>query len=94
MIQEFMEQHMTLPNRKYVIINKEDVDKIDFSKVMQTSPLSMRYSLDGTKTFIKYEGEQPDCCYVISQDALGLKEYSHEIFLQILKGEEWTRSSE
>jgi hypothetical protein len=86
-----MEQHT---QRKYVIIKKEDVDKIDFSKVMQTSPLSMRYSLDDTKTFIKYEDEQPDFCFSISQNAIGLREYAHEEFLEILKGKEWTQSLE
>jgi hypothetical protein len=86
-----MEQH-TQP--RYAIIEKKDIEKINFSKVMQTSPLSMRYSLDGLKTFVKYKGEQPDFCYAISQNALGLQEYSHEDFLKILEGKEWTKSSE
>ena len=86
MIQGFMEQHT---QRRYVIIKKEDVNKIDFSKVMQTSPSSMRYSLDSTKTFIKYEGEQPEFIYGITKDAIGLPEYSHSEILGILSGPQW-----
>ena len=57
---------------------------------MQTSPSSMRYSLDGTKTFIKYEGEQPEFIFRITQDTIGLREYTHEEILEILKGSEWS----
>ena len=46
-------------NRKYVIINQSDVSSVDFSKVMETSANTLRYSLDGSKTFVKYEGSKP-----------------------------------
>ena len=43
--------------RTYVIINSSDVSSVDFSKVSETSADTLRYSLDGTKTFVKFEGD-------------------------------------
>ena len=47
--------------RKYVIISKEDVDNIDFSKVLETSKETLRWNNDKTKTFVKYIGDKPTC---------------------------------
>ena len=45
----------TFSNRRWVIIPASEVDNIDFSQVMESSPGSLRYSVDGSKTFIKYD---------------------------------------
>ena len=45
--------------RTYVIIEASEVSLIDFSKVLETSANTLRYNNDGTKTFVKYTGEQP-----------------------------------
>jgi len=45
----------TFSNRRWVIIPATEVDNIDFSQVMESSPGSLRYSVDGSKTFIKYD---------------------------------------
>ena len=45
----------TFSNRRWVIIPATEVDNIDFSQVLESSPGSLRYSVDGSKTFIKYE---------------------------------------
>jgi len=68
----------------YVIIDSTDVDSVDFDSVLNTSADMLRYSLDGTKTFVKYEGTQPFFL-------LGKAEYTHEEILSILSGPEWTR---
>jgi len=70
-------------NRTYVIIDSSEVGSVDFDQVMQTSADKLRYSLDGTKTFVKYEGTQPFFL-------LGKTEYTHEEILSILSGPEWT----
>jgi len=44
---------------KYVILDADKVVDIDFSEVKETSENTLRYSLDGTKTFVKYEGDTP-----------------------------------
>ena len=69
--------------RKYCIIDASDVSSVDFSQVAETSADTLRYSLDGTKTFVKYEGDQPSFLS-------GKQEYTHEEILSILSGPEWT----
>ena len=67
----------------YVIIEASEVDSVDFNEVINTSKEMLRYSLDGIKTFVKYEGTQPFFL-------LGKTEYTHEEILTILSGPEWT----
>lgn len=43
------------PNRRWLIIPATQVESIDFNQVHQTSPETLRYSVDGTKTFVKYD---------------------------------------
>ncbi len=70
-------------NLTYCIIDSSEVGNVDFAQVLQTSADTIRYSLDGTKTFVKYEGTQPFFL-------LGKTEYTHEEILSILSGPEWT----
>ena len=51
----------------------------------------MIYSLDGEKFFVKYEGEQPEFIYSITNDAIGLEEYTNTEIIKILEGPEWTK---
>ena len=44
---------------KYVIINKEELDSVDFEMVIEDSIDSLRYSLDENKTILKYRGLTP-----------------------------------
>ena len=70
----------------YMIVLSE-VDQVDFSQVFETSPDTLRISVDGKYTFFKYEGETPS-----SIEALTYKdgEYKHSEILNILNGPEWT----
>ena len=45
--------------KKYVIIEKSYVDSIDFQQVIETSKATLRYSIDGTKTIVKFIGDAP-----------------------------------
>jgi hypothetical protein len=74
-------------SRKYVIIDKAEVSSVDFSKVLETSADTLRYSVDGSKTFVKYEGEQPSFLS-------GETEHSHSEILEILGTAEWTPEEE
>lgn len=69
--------------KSYVIIDSSEVDSIDFDQVFETSANTLRYSLDGTQTFVKYEGDQPSFLS-------GKQEYTHSEILAILNGTEWT----
>jgi len=64
-------------NRKWVIISKDDVSSVDFSKVMERSADTLRYSTDGNKTFVKYEGNKPSFLS-------GKTVYTHSQILAIL----------
>lgn len=74
-------------SRKYVIINADEVDSVDFSQVDETSENTVRYSVDGTKTFVKFEGDTPSFLS-------GKIEYDHAEILNILASPEWSVSEE
>jgi hypothetical protein len=69
--------------RTHAIIDASEVSSVDFDQVLETSSDTLRYSLDGTKTFVKYEGTQPFFL-------LGKTEYNQEEILSILSGPEWS----
>ena len=46
-------------SRNYLIIQTSELDKVDFSQVLETSASTVRKSLDETKTFIKWDGDTP-----------------------------------
>mgnify|MGYP003344780677 CR=1 FL=1 len=46
-------------SRTYLVIKTSELGAVDFSQVLETSTNTVRRSLDGTKTFIKWEGDQP-----------------------------------
>ena len=70
-------------SRKYVIIGADEVSSVDFSQVDETSADTIRYSVDGTKTFVKYDGAKPTFLY-------GKDTYTHSQILTILATDEWT----
>jgi hypothetical protein len=79
-----------MPNyetRRFVIFDVTELDLINFNDVHETSAETVRKSVDGTKTFVKYEMPQPP-----SVDSLTTKsqEYTYQDILQILSGPEWT----
>ena len=74
----------------YIIIPTKYLEFVDFSSVQEDDPSTLRYSLDGEYFFVKYEGEQPEFVFNITQDAIGLEEYSHKEILEILNRPKWT----
>ena len=48
-------------NRNYVIFDVSELNKINFMWVKETSAETVRRSVDGTKTFVKWDGEVPYC---------------------------------
>ena len=78
---------MAYENRKYVIINASEVGTVDFSQVNETSADTLRYSLDDSKTFVKFDGDTPSFLS-------GKTSYTHSQILTILDGEDWTEEEE
>ena len=68
--------------RTFVILNTTELGSVDFDQVLQQSPDSLRYSLDGTKTFVKFEGDTPSFL-------IGEPQYTHEEMLSVLDGPDW-----
>lgn len=73
--------------RTYVILDSTEVSSIDFDQVLETSADTLSYSLDGTKTFVKFEGDTPSFL-------IGEPQYTHEEILNILSGADWSVSEE
>ena len=78
-------------NRNYMIFNVSEINSINFNEVMETSAETLRKSVDGSKTFVKWNGVMPSCV-----NSLTTKEgpYSHSQILSILSGTEWTEELE
>jgi len=73
--------------REFMIFAVSEIDQIDFETVHETSADTVRKSVDGTKTFVKWDGTMPDCVANLTT-----KEgpYTYEEILVILAGPEWT----
>jgi hypothetical protein len=73
--------------REFMIFNVSELDTIDFTKVLETSTETVRKSVDGTKTFVKWDGAMPQCVIdlVTSEGP-----YTYEEILAILATPEWT----
>jgi len=69
-------------NKKYTIITKEEVASVDFSQVLETSANTLRYNNDGTKTFVKFEGNTPSFLN-------GKTQYTNDEMLTELGRSEW-----
>lgn len=71
----------------YLIIKTDEVNKIDFSQVRETSVDTLRNSLDGTKTFIKWDYEEPT---FINDFEWTEGPLNHNEMINILSTNEWT----
>lgn len=79
-----------LENRNYLIISTSMTGSIDFNEVLETSVETLRKSVDGTKMFVKWDGEIiPNSIETIPNDSKW-GPYTHTEILTILAGEEWT----
>lgn len=77
-------------HRNFMIFNVSELEQIDFSQVLETSAETVRKSLDGNLTFVKWDGENVPS----SVDSLVTKigPYTYEEMLEILSGDEWSGS--
>jgi hypothetical protein len=74
-------------NRKFMIFNVSELQQIDFTQVLETSVDTVRRSIDGTLTFVKWDNEIPECVTTLTT-AEG--PYTYEEILDILSTPEWT----
>ena len=73
-------------SRKYVIIDADEVDSVDFSQVDETSENTLRYNINpaNTKTFVKFDSDTTPSFLE------GKTQYTHSEILTILATDEWT----
>ena len=76
----------SIENRRWVIFDTSETGSIDYSQVIQTSSETLRLNISGSKTFVKYEGDQPSSVTSLSSKS---EEYTHQEILNVLTGSEW-----
>lgn len=79
---------MTENNLIYTIFDVSELPLIDFQDVFETSEETVRRSLDGTKTFVKWEGETPQC---VSSLTSKQGPYTHPEILGIMATSAWSQ---
>lgn len=79
---------MDYQDRNYVIFHSSEIDLIDFNEVLETSAETLRFSIDGLKTFVKFQGEMPPSIQSLTTKS---EPYTHSEILEILSTEEWTQ---
>jgi len=74
--------------RQYMIFSVTELEQVDFTQVLETSIDTVRKSIDGTKTFCKWDGD----IVPSSIDALTTKEgpYNYDEIMSILSTPKWT----
>jgi hypothetical protein len=76
--------------RQFMIFNVSELETIDFNEVLESSAQTVRKSVDGTKTFVKWESEDDSIPH--SVDILLTKEgpYTYDEIVSILDTSEWS----
>lgn len=73
-------------NRRFMIFSVSEINQIDFNQVLETSEETVRKSINQMKTFVKWDGEIPECV-----NNLTTKEgpYTYDEIIAILLTSEW-----
>ena len=79
-------------NRNFMIFSTSETGSIDFNEVLETSAETLRLSVDGSKSFVKWDSE----IIPTTVDSLTTKEgpYTYEEIVTILTGSFWVDNSE
>ena len=71
----------------YVIFEIANLDTVNFNEVLENNAYTLRLSIDGTKTGLKFNGKTPDFL-------VGLQQYNHSEILEIMATPEWTKQED
>jgi hypothetical protein len=66
----------------YIILTSADLSNVDYSQVLETSENTVRYSLDGSKFLLKFEGNTPTFLE-------GKETFNYSEIMNILNSSEW-----
>jgi len=75
-------------NISYLIFDVAEISLVNFDEVLETSEETLRYSLNQTKTFIKYDSNNTPSFYINMMTKQG--PYTHSEFFTIMATSEWT----
>ena len=70
----------------YIIINMTEIGLVDFNSVLETSQSTVRISVDGTQTVLKWNGSEPS--FVASLSSYD-GPYTHSEILPIMATTAW-----
>jgi hypothetical protein len=73
-------------NRRFVIFETNEKDKVNYDEVYETSADTLRLSVDGTKTFVEYDLPMPQS---VQQLETKTEPLTIEQLLLILDTNEW-----
>lgn len=81
-------------NTTYVIVDISEIDSIDYSQVLQTSPESARKNIDNTRFILKYDGDKPSIIELLDNNKKlykynSAKYFTHPQIIDILLDVEW-----
>jgi len=79
--------------RNYLIILFNESIFIDFNQVCETSVDTMRKSIDGTKTFVKWKKNESEPDF-INNFSFVEGPYNHIEMITVLSGEDWQEINE
>ena len=71
---------------KYIIIDYSEFSLIDLNEFRETNESSLRYSIDGTKIVLKWEGNTPSSLSNVTSKS---EEYTIDQILVIMDTDEW-----
>lgn len=72
---------------KYTILNKEELESVNFTEVLETSANTLRYNNANTEFLLKFEGDTPT--FLVDKQL-----YDYEGIMQILNSPEWTQPTD
>jgi hypothetical protein len=75
----------------YITINMSEIALVDFDQVLETSEETVRLSVDGLQTVLKWEGTEPAFVSTLSSYE---GPYTHEEILAIMATPEWSEPIE
>ena len=68
----------------YIILEDTEVSSINFNQIIEDNIDTLRYSVDETKTIVKFKGTTPDFL-------AGKTQYTHKEILIIVGTSEWNK---
>ena len=74
-------------DRNYLIFPVDQLNLVDFNQVHETSADTVRKSVDGTKTFVKWNGAAPEFVNTLTNTS---GPYNYSEILEVLSTSEWT----